>query len=184
MDKEIETNNFNELWFVLTTKTNKESEVFNKLLTLDFECYLPLNRFLMFWGDKQKWIIKPLFQGFLFVKTTKQNFDIILKIKHVKDFVRKLNKPVNMPDEHIDFIKRVIATKESFEIKKFKITKGNKVLIDIGPLKGLVVQKIKYGGQEKAAINFPSINYAILIDANSRLFQYSEVPISKILMLN
>ena len=42
-------------------------------------------------------------------------------------------------------------------IKKFKITKGNKVLIDIGPLKGLLVQKIKYGGQEKAAINFPSI---------------------------
>lgn len=174
MERSPSSKNESDNWKVIITKPYKENLVFKDLISLGFETYLPLNRFLMFWGEKQKWIIKPIFPGIIFSKFSNDQESEILNISTVKSVLKKGRELVGISCEDINFIKKVIGLKENFEIRKFKISKGKDVDIVDGPLKNMQVKIIKYSGHEKAAITLPQINYTILIDLDSRLFKYEE----------
>lgn len=176
MDINDTTNGQAPQWYILQTALNKENEAFKSVIHLNVEAYLPLHRYHMVLGDKQKWIIKPLFQGIIFVYAQESKLEEIQKISDIKSFIKRTGKPAVIPALYIDFIKNLISTKENFEIRKFNITKGKKIFINEGPLEGHKVNFIKFFGQEKAAINIPIINYSILLDLDSNLFQYASIP--------
>jgi transcription antitermination factor NusG len=55
-------------WRVVYTYPQQEKKIFNKLLALGMNAYLPLRKIVKQWSDRKKQLEVPLFPNYLFVK--------------------------------------------------------------------------------------------------------------------
>ena len=68
-------------WFVLTTRPRAEKQVGVRLTENNFENFVPLHRQLKQWHDRKKWVESPLFNSYIFVRTTDQQRNQVFNIK-------------------------------------------------------------------------------------------------------
>ena len=58
----------NKKWFVIYTRSRFEKKIYQELLKINIESYLPLQKKLKQWSDRKKWVEEPLFRSYIFVK--------------------------------------------------------------------------------------------------------------------
>src|SRR5690606_31284987 len=65
-----------KIWNALYVKSRHEKKVAEYMEKHDIPCYLPLTKVLKVWSDRKKWVLEPLFKGYIFVpqnlKSTKE----------------------------------------------------------------------------------------------------------------
>ena len=65
-------------WNVLYTTPRAEKKVYNRLVEMDIETYLPLYKTIRQWSDRKKKVEVPLFNSYIFVRSSeKQRFEIL-----------------------------------------------------------------------------------------------------------
>jgi len=135
-------------WYALKTGPRKEKKLNEKLVELGFETYLPLSKELRQWSDRKKWVEEPMFRGYLFVNTVSSRFIDALTQEGAVHFVRFNGNYSVIPDEQIDFIRKVVNNQLRYEVTEETFEKGDPIEIIQGPLKGFkgvwVKQKTKY----------------------------------------
>lgn len=159
-------------WNVVYTSSRQEKKVAQKLQENNIENYLPLIKVLNQWSDRKKIVEKPLFNGYVFVRESK-NFEEILKTTGVVAFLKYNKKNAIVRQHEIDTIKSLIQY--GYDITAFNKTEsieiGEKVMISDGPLKGQVGELFSKNDSKWFVIHFENFGNSLQIKIPSNLLK-------------
>lgn len=158
--------NYEDHWYALTTRSRHEKKVDERLRQKAINCYLPEQTTVRYWSDRKKKVSEPLFSCYLFVKIPLKDRLQVLQTDGAVRLVAFNNKPVPIPDDQIESIRRIL--KENIPLEKAEYwTVGQRVEVIHGPLLGIkgVLQKIK--GQSRLVIMIDGIQQAISVEVDA-----------------
>ncbi len=126
-------------WYAVHVMSRHERKVAEKLRRRDLEVFLPEYQSRSKRKDRVKMISRPLFPGYLFVRTALGPDEriAILQTPSVVRLVGVNNRPLPIPDGQIESVRLLVNSTEDARPEK-KPGPGQKVLVIDGPLKGVV----------------------------------------------
>ena len=152
-------------WYAVYTYPNVEKNVYAKIVEMGVESYLPLQKVVKQWSDREKKVELPLFPNYVFVKTTPQHRFDLFHIKGLVRFVAFEGKPVAIAEEEIDMIKKMMA-EETVELHRTaEGISGERVKIMYGQLagtEGIVVRK--QGHKSRLVVQIKALKQTISVD--------------------
>lgn len=163
MEKIIPPNPY--LWHAVYVKSRAEKKAQSELQFQEIETFLPLQRKLRQWSDRKKWVETPLISGYLFVRSSRKEYDLILQSNHVVSYVRFEGKAAVIPDAQIEYLKLMLKQDNSeVEISREKLKPGQMIEVIAGPLIGLKGKLQKIKGKNKVAIELEELGYSALVE--------------------
>jgi transcriptional antiterminator NusG len=163
-------------WKVIYTASRQEKKVVALLDRYGIENYLPLVKKLRLWSDRKKWVDVPLFNGYIFLKSTEELRYKILEIPGVVRFLRYNGNDATLPETEIDTIKRIIQTGYDTEIMDVQFDKGQTVMITSGPLKGIEAEVLRIDKHNNAVlIGFETISKTLKVTLPAGLLQKKKI---------
>ncbi len=163
MEKIIPPNTY--FWHAVYVKSRSEKKAQAELQIQEIETFLPLQRKLRQWSDRKKWVEMPLISGYLFVKASRREYDLILQSNYVVSYVRFEGKAAIVPDYQIDYLKLMLKQDSSeIEITREKLKPGQLIEVIAGPLIGLKGKLQKIKGKNKVAIELEQLGYSALVE--------------------
>ena len=163
MEKIIPANSY--FWHAVYVKSRAEKKAQTELEFHDIETFLPLQRKLRQWSDRKKWVETPLISGYLFVKTSRKEYDLILQTNNVVSYVRFEGKAAVIPDYQIEYLKLMLKQDNSeVEISREKLKPGQMIEVIAGPLIGLKGKLQKIKGKNKVSLELEQLGYSALVE--------------------
>lgn len=128
-----------EHWYAVHTRSRHERKVKSELLRQSFETYLPEYKAWSRRKDRRKQILKPLFPGYLFVKTslTPEHRLAILQTASVVRIVGVKHHPRPVPDREVESV-RILLEGAGDAGPCEVVERGQLVQVMEGPLAGVV----------------------------------------------
>lgn len=158
-------------WYVLYTTSRAEKKVAERLEEKGLEVFLPMVEELRQWSDRKKKIKKALFNGYLFVKTTRANLWESLQVPGAVKFVHFAGQHATVKQEEIDTIKRILETGVSVETDSSEIETGETVKIIGGALEGMTGECVNKGNKDYFIIRIPGINQNMMVNIPRKFLQ-------------
>ena len=151
-------------WHVFYLRPRTENRVYRMLTSLNYEVFWPVIQSIRIWKNRQKKKIKlPLFPNYLFVYTYAHELYWIKCLPQVVGYVTCGGKPSTISDLEIEGIRRMLGLGRVITVET-KFSKGERVRIVSGPLKGHEGMLIKQHGKSRFGIQLKTINHAVFID--------------------
>jgi transcriptional antiterminator NusG len=163
-------------WYVMYTRSRAEKKVADMLVDEGVEVYLPMVEELRQWSDRKKKVQKALFNGYVFVKTDRNNLWNCLKIPGAVKFVHFSGEHAIIRDEDVETIQRVVATGVSIETDGSAISPGEKVKVIGGSLEDMVGECIEKGNKDYFLIRIPGIYQNLLVSIPRKFLQVIVAP--------
>jgi len=151
-------------WYVMYTAPRAEKKVAQRLTENGLEVFLPMVEEIRQWSDRKKKVQKALFNGYLFVKTTKDKLWESLQVQGAVKFVNFSGVHATVRDEEITMIQRVLDTGVAVEVEATEIEPGEKVNILGGPLQGFSGECVQKGNKDYFVIRIPGIMQTIMVN--------------------
>ena len=142
-------------WFALLTRSNFEQTVYTSIEKKNIEVFLPTVKKKSQRKDRQLMLERPLFPGYIFVRSSFHSSDQLSILKTV-GAVRLLGNqagPVAVPKFQIESLK--ILTSANLDLitgSNIKLEKGDPVQVIAGPMAGVKGEFIHYKGQNRVII--------------------------------
>ncbi len=169
MEKIIQVHPY--LWHAVYVKSRSEKKAQFELQAKEIETFLPLQRKLRQWSDRKKWVETPLISGYLFVKASRKEYDLVLQSNYVVSYVRFEGKAAIVPDYQIDYLKLMLKQDNSdIEITREKLKPGQMIEVVAGPFIGLKGKLQKMKGKSKVAIELIQLGCSALVE-----IQYEDI---------
>jgi transcriptional antiterminator NusG len=126
-------------WYAVHTRSHHERTVQKELKAQSFEVYLPEYRTMSKRKDRKKEIQRPLFPGYLFIRTplTGGKRIAVLQTKGVVRMVGTGYRPVPVPDHELESV-RILLSSAGDAGPCPVAEKGQLVQVMEGPLRGVV----------------------------------------------
>ncbi|WP_343854142.1 UpxY family transcription antiterminator [Algoriphagus jejuensis] len=163
-------------WFVMYTTSRSEKKVADRLRERGWEVFLPMIEELRQWSDRKKKVQKALFNGYVFVKTSRNQLWECLQVPGAVKFVHFAGQHATIREEEIEIIQRVIATGVAVETDGSVIEPGEKVKVVGGPLQNMTGEVIEQGNKDYFLIRVPGIYQNMLISIPRKFLQVTEDP--------
>jgi transcription antitermination factor NusG len=161
MENQVE----NKKWHVVYSKSRAEKKVLTDLEFQGIKAYLPLQRKLRQWSDRKKWVEVPLISGYIFICITRKEYDKVLQTNGVVSYVRFEGKAAIIPDQQIEFIKKMLSQSEvDVEVSSQQYYPGDKVEVVVGPLIGLTGTLVSFKGKKRIAVQLEQLNLSLMVD--------------------
>ena len=127
--------------------------------------YLPLVKKLRLWSDRKKWLEMPLFNGYIFVQPKPTERNQVLQIPGVVKYLKYNGVDAQVSSREIELIERLIEKGYHLESGVTgNLSKGDKVKIEQGPLKGIEAEVLKDAdGSETVWIAFETISQVVKV---------------------
>lgn len=156
-------------WYALHTKSRFENKVDTLLKKKSIEVFLPIVRIKSKRRDRNVMINKPLFPGYLFVKTDLKpdNHLNIVKTHGVVELVGNNDGPVEISANDIESLKIMIKGKDEITTGT-NLKKGDKVIVVNGPFTGVSGIFERYKGKERVIVNFDVLGQFAAINVNKK----------------
>ncbi len=154
-------------WMVVYTKPQHEKKSQHFLNQHGIEVFLPLQKELRQWSDRKKWVEKPLFPGYLFVKIANKEYYSVLQCPGIVKFIYYNGAPATVAPGIIKGIKNQLKRTQEIFVEPIdtSLECGQEVEIKSGPFKGLNGKLLQIKGKQKLAIEIECMNRKILIEA-------------------
>ena len=125
-------------WYAVHTRSRFEQKVYDGIYSKSIEVFLPRIQVISRRKDRHKKILIPLLPGYVFVNTSMDPSEYlkILKTVGVVRLVGFEGKPVPARDDEIKSLMILDGTDRTVQNRDY-ISKGDRVMIMEGPLKGL-----------------------------------------------
>lgn len=152
-------------WHAVYVKSRAEKKAQTELQFKEIETFLPLQRKLRQWSDRKKWVETPLISGYLFVRASRKEYDLVLQSNYIVSYVRFEGKAAIIPDNQIDYLRLMLKQYGAeIEITREKLKPGQKIEVIAGPMIGLrgKLQKIK--GKNKVAVELEELGYSAMVE--------------------
>lgn len=151
-------------WYVMYTASRSEKKVADRLVENGFEVYLPMIEELRQWSDRKKKVKRAMFNGYVFVKTRRNQLWECLQVPSAVKFVHFSGQHATIREEDLDIIKRVVETGVGVESDGSTIDPGEKVLVIGGPLLNMSGEVVEKGNKDYFLIRIPGIYQNLLIN--------------------
>ena len=161
-------------WYVMYTTSRAEKKVAERLLEAGVQVFLPMVEVLRQWSDRKKKVQKALFNGYVFVKTDRNNLWNCLQTPGAVKFVNFSGVPATIRDEDVETIQRLVATGVSIETDGSEISPGEKVKVIGGSLEDMVGECIEKGNKDYFLIRIPGIYQNMLVSIPRKFLQVIE----------
>ena len=152
-------------WHVIYTRSRAEKKVVQELNTNNIECFLPLQKQLRQWKDRKKWVETPLIPGYCFVNITRKEYDKVLQLSNVVNYITFERKAAIVSQSEIEALQMMLHQFD-FEVnvtmENFK--PGKLVEVIEGPMVGLNGELIECRGKNKFALRIEQINTSFLVE--------------------
>ena len=166
-------------WYVMYTTSRAEKKVAERLREKGWEVYLPLIEELRQWSDRKKKVERALFNGYVFVKTSRNKLWECLQVPGAVKFVHFSGHHATVREEELELIQRVLATGVGVETDGSEIAPGEKVKVLGGPLQDLVGECIEKGNKDYFLIRVPGIYQNMLVQIPRKFLEVIEKTPSK-----
>jgi transcription termination/antitermination protein NusG len=140
-------------WYAVHTRSRFEMKVFEGFSGKSIEAFVPKIQVMSRRKDRRKKILIPLLPGYVFV-----HFDMapevywdIIKTTGVVRMVSFRGEPVPARDEEVASLMILDGTDRTVQ-NRIYMSKGDRVMIMEGPLKGLVGFYLRHKGQSKKVV--------------------------------
>lgn len=162
-------------WYALYTRSRHEKKLHQELLTKGVESYLPLKTEKRQWSDRVKVIEEPLLKGYIFVKVSnREYFDVVNNIGAVC-YVSFEGRAASIPEKQILDLKQFVDYyNDKINVTKERISKGDKVKIKSGLLKGVHGEIIEIRGKKRIVLRFDSLGYFVHTDISMDEVEFLE----------
>lgn len=152
-------------WKVIYTASRQEKKVSSYLSKSGVEHYLPLFRSLRYWKDRKKWVEMPLFNGYVFVKPTELERDVVLQIPGVVKYLRYNGQDAIIPERQIQIIQEFIEMGYSISelSPEDNLEPGDVALILEGPLKNQEAEVLKLGDDSYILVTIEAMNQVLKV---------------------
>jgi transcription antitermination factor NusG len=153
-------------WRALYVYSRHEKKVFSRLNEIGIDAYLPLVRTLKQWSDRKKWVEEPLIKGYVFVNVSEKERGMVFVVEGVVNYLRFQGKDALVRDEEIYALKKLIEYGYNFEAtdSQLNFRKGDYVLINHGPLKGIKGIVTKSPKNAKIELELTSLKKLIRVE--------------------
>jgi transcription antitermination factor NusG len=121
-------------WYAVYTKPRWEKKVADLLDRYGINNYCPLNRVVKQWSDRKKVIYEPLFNSYVFVQISDNEFTDVKMIDGIINFVHWLGKPGVIKDTEIEAIQNFLKDHNNVQLEKTVININDTVRVINGPL--------------------------------------------------
>lgn len=158
-------------WYVMYTASRSEKKVAERLREKGWEVYLPIVEELRQWSDRKKKVQRALFNGYVFVKTHRNQLWECLQVPGAVKFVHFSGQHATIREEELELIKRVITTGVAVETDGSEIEPGEKVKVMGGPLQDMIGEVIEKGNKDYFLIRIPGIMQNMLITIERKFLQ-------------
>ncbi len=140
-------------WYAIHTRSHFEQKVLDGLTGKSIEAFLPKIQVMSRRKDRRKKILVPLLPGYVFVKTNLQVTEHlqIVKTPGIVRLIGFKGKPVPANEEEIYSLMVLDGTDKTIQNREY-ISKGDRVMIMDGPLKGLVGFFIHHTGKKNKVV--------------------------------
>lgn len=156
------------------TTSRAEKKVAERLVESGVQVFLPMVEVLRQWSDRKKKVQKALFNGYVFVKTDRNNLWNCLQTPGAVKFVNFSGVPATIRDEDVETIQRLVATGVSIETDGSEISPGEKVKVIGGSLEDMVGECIEKGNKDYFLIRIPGIYQNMLVSIPRKFLQVIE----------
>lgn len=150
-------------WFAVHTRPRAEKKVNQLLISQGYEVYLPLQRRLRQWSDRKKWVDMPFIPSYLFVFTVPSRLYQVVRTYGVTKVIYFEGKPAPIPDEQIDWLKKMLLYDVPVELVREKLEPGMKVRVVKGHLIGMKGELISYKSAHKVVVRLEKLDYSLLV---------------------
>jgi transcriptional antiterminator RfaH len=163
MTTEILINDYQ--WFAVYTRSRTEKKACDELVKKGFNCYLPMLKVLRQWSDRKKWIETPLFNSYLFVYISPQEYRQVLQIQGLVRFITFEGKAVPIPPQQIEAIKTFLGQGAPTYLEtEMKFESGSPVEITRGAMMGLTGILLRVAGKHRVKIEIDCVGQSLIID--------------------
>lgn len=154
---------FPKQWLALYTRSRWEKKVYQLLIELGHEAFLPLRRERRQWKDRKKWVEEPLIRSYVFVYTGEKEYYDILNIPGAVRYIFFEGKPAPIREDQLELLKKIslenieaIATEEQF-------SKGDEINISSGILTGYSGELVDFKGNKKVLVRLDQLGQSLLL---------------------
>ena len=125
-------------WYAVRTRSRHEKLVTRQLEQLGIQSFLPVVNKIHQWSDRRKEVQEPLFSGYAFVHLDHSSSDRarVLRTQGVVNFVGVQGIGTPIPDQEIENINTVLASKATYQERPF-LHVGQRVRVCGGALDGV-----------------------------------------------
>jgi len=152
-------------WHVLYVRYQHEIKVKTFLKLKGIRSYLPLEKKLRSWSDRQKWIEVPLFPCYIFVNVSVMEYYEVFDHPSVIRYICSEGKPCVISEEEIDSIKKIVTSNLDYSVQGSLMKTGEQVHIKYGPLKNVSGEVIRKSKSDRLVLRIKDIGYSLIINA-------------------
>jgi transcriptional antiterminator RfaH len=152
-----------EKWYALYTRPRAEKLVYQRLVEIGVETFLPIQKTYRKWSDRRKLVEKPLLSSYIFVKTTRKNFPVIFNTNGVVKFISFEGQPVSIPQNQIDNLILLINSDAEIEVTSEKFAAGDNVEVISGSLIGLTGELVKIGKHNRVIVRIDRLDQNLVL---------------------
>jgi transcription antitermination factor NusG len=153
-------------WYAVYTKSRHEKVVHAALEGQGVEAFLPLHDVLSRWKDRRKWVAKPLFPGYLFVRLPRADLWVASAARGAVSVVGDGNSPVVVPDQQVESVRELVA--RPVEVAPWPYLKvGQLVIVKSGALMGLQGFFVSRKGKSKLVISVELLGRSVAAEVDA-----------------
>jgi transcription antitermination factor NusG len=154
-------------WFAAQVRVGREQYCARHLQVRGYQLFLPCYREHRQWSDRVKPVVRPLFEGYIFCRASRDVVGKVVTIPGVICIVGDGTRALPIPVEEIEAIQRIVNTGMASEPWPF-LQAGQRVQIDAGPLRGMhgIVVKVKNRERLIVSVSLLKRSIAVEIDAD------------------
>jgi transcriptional antiterminator RfaH len=157
-------------WYALYVNARSEKKVFAKLLELGIDAFLPLKKEKKQWSDRKKMVISPLLNGYVFVRISSLQRDLVFQASGVIQYVRFNGKDAEIKENEIAVLRDIEEKGYHVEAHPLeKLSAGESALILEGPFKGMSGKIEWFDGKELYSLSLESIGYTLRVQIGADL---------------
>lgn len=153
-------------WYAVYTSANHEKRVAEQLAGKEVEHLLPLYEAVRQWKDRRVRLQVPLFPGYVFVRVALSEKLKILQMRGVARLVGFGDKPVSLPENEIESLRRGLQGALKMEPHPY-LNEGQRVRIIRGPLTGLDGILLRKKGNLRLVLSIDLIMRSVVLDVEA-----------------
>lgn len=153
-------------WHALYVHSRAEKKVYERLLEMGLEAYLPLITRIKQWSDRMKKVEEPLFKSYLFVRSDEKKHYEIVSIPGVTKFVTFEKKAVVVPENQIKAVMKYCDdyVEDDDESNSVEFHEGQLVRITSGEMTGLIGRLAPINNKKRLIVYIESVGHYIPIN--------------------
>ncbi|MGL5683544.1 MAG: UpxY family transcription antiterminator [Marinifilaceae bacterium] len=148
-------------WYAIRVLPRQEKKVQKVLDIQNIENYLPIKEEIRQWSDRKKKVETPIISGYLFVKITMKEREVVYSTDGVSKFVSNAAGPISIPEDQIERLRFMVKrTNGDVEFTEIKVVKGDSIRVISGNLEGLIGTLKEVQGKYKVVIQIEGLGSA------------------------